>query len=58
MYAHLASRYVMPGQRVQKGTVIGGMGSTGRATGTHLHFSTWYGYPYYGGRAFNPYNLY
>ncbi|MBR4619096.1 MAG: peptidoglycan DD-metalloendopeptidase family protein [Bacilli bacterium] len=58
MYAHLANRYVVSGQRVEKGTVIGGMGSTGRATGVHLHFSTWYGYPYYGGTPFNPYNLY
>lgn len=58
MYAHLASIYVSPGQRVEKGTVIGGMGATGYATGVHLHFSVWTGYPYYGGTALNPYNFY
>ncbi len=58
MYAHLANKYVWAGQRVEKGQVIGGMGATGFATGTHLHFSTWYGYPYYGGTAFNPYSIY
>ena len=58
MYAHLANKYVWAGQRVEKGHVIGGMGATGFATGTHLHFSTWYGYPYYGGTPFNPYSLY
>lgn len=58
MYAHLASIYVSPGQRVEKGTVIGGMGATGYATGVHLHFSIWTGYPYYGGQALNPYNFY
>jgi len=58
MYAHLANKYVWAGQRVEKGQVIGGMGSTGFSTGTHLHFSTWYGYPYYGGTPFNPYSLY
>ncbi|MBP3841038.1 MAG: M23 family metallopeptidase [Bacilli bacterium] len=58
MYAHLANKYVWAGQRVEKGQVIGGMGSTGFSTGTHLHFSTWNGYPYYGGTAFNPYSIY
>ena len=58
MYAHLANKYVWAGQRVEKGHVIGGMGSTGFSTGTHLHFSTWNGYPYYGGTAFNPYSIY
>lgn len=37
LYAHLSSCMVRVGQRVRTGQTIGGMGSTGRATGTHLH---------------------
>lgn len=60
MYAHLCEgcRYVGVGQRVQKGQVIGGMGRTGAATGVHLHFSIWTGYPYRGGRALNAMGFY
>ena len=38
MYAHLQKVYVTAGQRVSRGSAVGQMGSTGRSTGTHLHF--------------------
>ena len=38
LYAHLQKTYVNAGDYVQKGQAIGKMGSTGRSTGTHLHF--------------------
>lgn len=42
-YAHLASIGVRPGQQVAVGARLGGMGSTGRSTGTHLHYEVWVG---------------
>ena len=37
-YGHLSTINVEPGQRVSKGTFIGRVGSSGLATGPHLHF--------------------
>lgn len=39
-YAHLSSIGVVPGQRVDSGQVVGRAGSTGRSTGTHVHYET------------------
>lgn len=60
IYAHMCPgcRYVSVGDQVEKGQVIGGMGQTGAATGVHLHYGMWIGYPYYGGRAVNAMNYY
>ena len=38
LYAHLHSINVRNGQRVSRGDRIGGMGTTGRSTGVHLHY--------------------
>jgi murein DD-endopeptidase MepM/ murein hydrolase activator NlpD len=48
-YAHMAAISVHVGQQVAVGQRLGGMGSTGRSTGTHLHYEVWVN-----GRAQNP----
>jgi murein DD-endopeptidase MepM/ murein hydrolase activator NlpD len=38
LYAHMSVTQVRVGQRVNRGDLLGQMGSTGRSTGVHLHF--------------------
>ncbi len=49
VYGHMKSVKVKKGQIVEKGDVIGIMGSTGHSTGTHLHFEV-----YLNGKLKNP----
>lgn len=37
-YSHLSEIYVVPGQRVVAGDIIGLVGATGRVQGAHMHF--------------------
>ena len=37
-YGHMSRLIARPGQRVRRGELIGLMGSTGRSTGSHLHY--------------------
>lgn len=41
MYAHLSLQAVAVGQKIEKGDIIGYMGSTGYSTGSHLHFTVY-----------------
>ncbi|MFM7029409.1 MAG: M23 family metallopeptidase [Chakrabartia sp.] len=48
-YGHLSQIIAQPGTRVKRGDLIGLMGSTGRSTGSHLHYEV-----RLEGRAVNP----
>ena len=48
-YGHLNKINVKRGQTVQKGEKIGGMGSSGRSTATHLHYEV-----HFQGRVYDP----
>lgn len=48
-YGHMSRILVRAGDRVKKGEIIGRMGSTGRSTGSHLHYEV-----RVDGRAVNP----
>lgn len=59
-YGHM-SRFgqIKVGQVVARGSVIGYVGDTGWATGPHVHFAIWSGFPYHSGsRSHNPLNFY
>ncbi len=46
VYGHMSSLYVSYGQQVSRGEAVGVMGSTGRSTGSHVHFMIkYYGTP-------------
>lgn len=40
-YGHMSKIFVVPGQRVSKGEIIGMVGTTGNSTGTHLHYEVY-----------------
>jgi murein DD-endopeptidase MepM/ murein hydrolase activator NlpD len=45
-YNHLSAWNVRVGQKVSAGQRVGSVGHTGDATGPHLHFEVWLGYPW------------
>src|SRR5690554_2954413 len=53
LYAHLYKYNVDRGQKVQRGDLIGFVGSTGRSQGPHLHYEV-----YKDGERINPMNFY
>lgn len=52
-YAHLSQILVEPGQKVKRGQMIGKVGSTGKSTGSHLHYEV-----IFKGEPQNPVNYY
>lgn len=58
-YGHMSRMNVQKGQTVARGSTIGFVGDTGWATGPHVHYGIWYGFPYRSGsRSQNPLNFY
>lgn len=53
LYGHLSKYNVRPGQRVERGDLIGFVGSTGRSEAPHLHYEVWKD-----GEKINPINFY
>jgi murein DD-endopeptidase MepM/ murein hydrolase activator NlpD len=54
-YNHMSGLSVSTGQSVGKGQRVGRLGSSGWATGPHLHFEVWLGgMPWAGGHQVNP----
>lgn len=51
-YGHLSGYEVKPGAKVKRGEVVGRVGATGRATGSHLHYEV-----RVNGRLLNPLQL-
>jgi len=41
-YGHLSKIMVVAGTKLDKGAIVGKMGSTGRSTGPHVHYEVWY----------------
>ena len=53
LYAHLSRYKCRTGQRIQRGDIIGYVGSTGRSEGPHLHYEV-----HKNGKVVNPLNFY
>jgi len=51
-YGHLRDILVQRGEKVAIGQRVGSMGSTGRSTGTHLHYEVWFR-----GKVYDPVNF-
>lgn len=49
LYGHMSRILVKPGDRVERGDTLGLVGSTGRSTGPHVHYTV-----FQGGAAVNP----